>query len=171
MVLALLSHSGCRVSMPTMGTPPWRRAPHRLPWKANPWRAWLAWGSWFTGQSLGSHEARVTLEDNEGCVSVLAVPPGAPFATPSPPNPPRYLLALGPHHADLSRPALDKSEDEGEGEGSCGQTPLPWEMPRGCPALLTSRPGRPGLPCSPPSPLSPFWPCRTDRCHPRCHPS
>lgn len=81
------------------------------------------------------------------------------------PQDPTYLLALGTHHTDLSRPAL-----MGWMRGECrawhkvgrsGGAGAPQPAPQL--ALLTSRPGRPGLPWSPPSPFSPFWPCGTDR--------
>lgn len=74
------------MAMPTVGTPPWHGGPHRLPWKADPWRSWLPWGSRFTGQPLRSHEAGVTLEDNGGgwqcwqCHQVPHLPPLTPKA-------------------------------------------------------------------------------------------
>lgn len=97
-------HLAPPMAMPTMGTPPWHGGPHRLPWKADPWRSWLPWGSRFTGQPLRSHEAGVTLEDNGGGGSAGSAT-RCPISHPSPPKPqvpsgpwapPRRSLRAGP---------------------------------------------------------------------------
>lgn len=161
------------------GTAPRHGGPYRLPWKADPWRAWLSREPRLAGQPLGSHEARVTLEGKWG-VSVPALLLGALASTPQNPHlpsdpwgPPRKSLRAGPAGRGAGcedsicaapcapRRGLVQRPDP----VPCG---VPQGMPRYRPALLTSRPGRPGLPCSPPSPFSPFWPCGREKGgHPR----
>lgn len=148
--------------MPTTGTPLWHRAPHRLPWKSNPWRAWLAWGSWFTSQPLRSHQAGVTLEDNEGrcqcwqCHRVPHLPPHHPQ------SPPGTFWPLGPTtQISPGRPCQERrgvrapvagppclGDTQGVSRGCPGPTQLYSHHAQGAPACpaVPRHPSRPSGP-------------------------